>query len=100
MLPTRYATEQEPMLGEDDLVNPFSLNYASLAGREVPTSQAYTIPSFQSHVSPTVLFSRFLHFTTFLNLPVSTQAFPACVSLINVPNWAQKLWSARFCRYR
>lgn len=56
MLPSTYATKQEPMLGEDDLMNPFSLNYASLAGLDVPASRAYASPSSQSHVNPTTFF--------------------------------------------
>ena len=58
MLPSTYATKQEPMFGEEDMMNPFSMNYASLAGLEVPTSQAYGSPSSHSHVNPTTFFSR------------------------------------------
>jgi hypothetical protein len=58
MLPSTYATKQEPMFGEEDMMNPFSMNYASLAGLEVPTTQAYGSPSSQSHVNPTTFFSR------------------------------------------
>lgn len=50
MLPSNYATKQEPVFGEDDLMNSFSMNYASLAGLDVPSSQAYASPSSQSHV--------------------------------------------------
>ncbi len=39
-------------------MNPFSMNYASLAGLEVPTSQAYGSPNSHSHVNPTNFFSR------------------------------------------
>ena len=51
MLPSTYATKQEPAFGEDDLMNPFSINYATLAGLDVPTTQAYTTsPGSHSHV--------------------------------------------------
>jgi hypothetical protein len=58
MLPSNYATKQEPFFGEEDLMNPFSMNYASLAGLDVPANQHYTSPSSQSHVNLTTLFSR------------------------------------------
>ena len=58
MLPSTYATKQEPILGEDDMMNPFSMNYASLAGLDVPTSQSYASPSSRSHVNPTIFFPR------------------------------------------
>ena len=57
MLPSTYATKQEPLYGEDDMMNPFSMNYASLAGLDVPTTQA--TPSRNSHaqVNPTTFLS-------------------------------------------
>lgn len=56
MLPSTHAIKQEPVFGEDDMMNPFSINYATLAGLDVPTSQAYTSPSSHSQVG---LFPRF-----------------------------------------
>lgn len=50
MLPSNFSAKQEAMFGEEDLMNPFSMNYASLAGLDVPSSQAYASPSSQSHV--------------------------------------------------
>ena len=58
MLPSNYATKQEPIFAEDDVINPFSMNYASLAGLEVPTTQAYTRPSSHSQVNTTTFLSR------------------------------------------
>jgi hypothetical protein len=49
MLPTTFDTKQQPMF-EDEIMNPFSMNYASLAGLDVPANQAYASPSSQSHV--------------------------------------------------
>jgi hypothetical protein len=59
MIPSSYAIKQEPMLGEEDFLNPFSMNYASLAGLDVPTTQAYTSPSSQPQVITTNFFSPF-----------------------------------------
>jgi hypothetical protein len=56
MLPTAYG-KQEHMYGDDDMLSPFSMNYASLAGLELPSSQAF--PAASSHVNhPTTFFSR------------------------------------------
>ena len=57
MLPSTYATKQEPLYGEDDLMNPFSMNYASLAGLDVPTTQATLSRNSQAQVNPTISFS-------------------------------------------
>lgn len=54
MLPSSYVTKQESAYGEDDLMNPFSMNYASLVGLDVPSGQAYASPSSQPHVNLTV----------------------------------------------
>ena len=58
MLPSTYATKQERMLGGDKLMNPFSMNYASLAGLDVPTRQSYASPSSQSPINSTTFLSR------------------------------------------
>lgn len=58
MLPANYATKQEPAFGEDDIMNPFSMNYASLAGLDVSSTQAYTSPSAHSQVGLTTPFPR------------------------------------------
>jgi len=55
MLPSSYA-KQEHLFGEDDLLSPFSMNYASLAGLDVPSSHTYS--GANSHVNPTAFFSR------------------------------------------
>ncbi|KAK7890793.1 hypothetical protein LTR67_008003 [Exophiala xenobiotica] len=55
MLPSSYG-KQDYIFGDDDLLNPFSMNYASLAGLEMPSHQAYT--GSNSHVNPTTFFSR------------------------------------------
>jgi len=49
MLPTAYG-KQEHLFGDDDMLSPFSMNYASLAGLEMPSNQAYSGPS--SHTPP------------------------------------------------
>ena len=59
MLPSNYPSKQEMVYEEDDLMNPFSMNYASLAGLEVPSSQAYTAsPDSQAQVNTTTFFPR------------------------------------------
>ncbi|RMZ87865.1 hypothetical protein DV736_g4904, partial [Chaetothyriales sp. CBS 134916] len=58
MLPSTYAGKQESLLGDEDIMNPFSMNYASLAGFEVPTNQSYDGPGSHSHVNPTNFLSR------------------------------------------
>merc|ERR1711939_1282107 len=55
MLPSSYG-KQDHIFGDDDLLSPFSMNYASLAGLEMPSHQAYT--GANSHVNPTAFFSR------------------------------------------
>ncbi len=55
MLPTAYG-KQDHLFGDDDMLSPFSMNYASLAGLEMPSNQAYSGAS--SHVNPTTFFSR------------------------------------------
>lgn len=49
MLPSTYG-KQEHLFGDDDLMSPFSMNYASLAGLEMPSNQAYT--GANSHTPP------------------------------------------------
>lgn len=36
-----HGMKQEQFMGDDDLLTPFTMNYASLAGMDVPTTQAY-----------------------------------------------------------
>jgi hypothetical protein len=55
MLPAAYG-KQEHLFGDDDMLSPFSMNYASLAGLEMPSHPAYSGAS--SHVNPTAFFSR------------------------------------------
>lgn len=56
MMSSAYG-KQDHLFGDDDLLSPFSMNYASLAGLEMPTNQAYT--GANSHVNaPTAFFSR------------------------------------------
>lgn len=55
MLPSTYA-KQEALFGDEDLLSPFSMNYASLAGLEMPSHQAYS--GANSHVNPTAFLSR------------------------------------------
>jgi hypothetical protein len=55
MLPTAYG-KQDHLFGDDDMLSPFSMNYASLAGLEMPSTQAYS--GAHSHVNPTAFFSR------------------------------------------
>ena len=55
MLPSAYG-KQDHLFGDDDLLSPFSMNYASLAGLEMPSNQAYT--GANSHVNHTAFFSR------------------------------------------
>lgn len=55
MLPSTYG-KQDHLFGDDDLLSPFSMNYASLAGLEMPSNQAYS--GANSHVNPTTFFSR------------------------------------------
>lgn len=55
MLPSTYG-KQDHLFGDDDMLSPFSMNYASLAGLEMPSNQAYSGAS--SHVNPTAFFSR------------------------------------------
>jgi hypothetical protein len=55
MLPTAYG-KQDHLFGDDDMLSPFSMNYASLAGLEMPSNQAYS--GTHSHVNPTTFFSR------------------------------------------
>lgn len=55
MLPSSYG-KQDHIFGDDDLLSPFNMNYASLAGLEMPSHQAYT--GANSHVNPTAFFSR------------------------------------------
>ena len=55
MLPTAYG-KSDHLFGDDDMLSPFSLNYASLAGLEMPSNQAYS--GANSHVNPTTFFSR------------------------------------------
>ncbi|ETI21983.1 hypothetical protein G647_06053 [Cladophialophora carrionii CBS 160.54] len=49
MLPTVYG-KQDHLFGDDDMLSPFSMNYASLAGLEMPSNQAYSGAS--SHTPP------------------------------------------------
>lgn len=55
MLPSTYG-KQEHLFADDDLMSPFSMNYASLAGLEMPSNQTYS--GANSHVNPTAFFSR------------------------------------------
>ncbi|EXJ86079.1 hypothetical protein A1O1_06448 [Capronia coronata CBS 617.96] len=55
MLPSTYG-KQDHFWSDDDFLNPFSMNYASLAGLEMPSNHAYT--GATSHVNPTTFFSR------------------------------------------
>lgn len=55
MLPSTYG-KQEHLFADDDLMSPFSMNYASLAGLELPSHQAYS--GANSHVNHTTFFSR------------------------------------------
>ena len=55
MLPTAYG-KQDHLLGDDDVLSPFSMNYASLAGLEMPSNHAYS--GAHSHVNPTTFLSR------------------------------------------
>ncbi|RMD44837.1 hypothetical protein DV735_g394, partial [Chaetothyriales sp. CBS 134920] len=48
MLPSTYTSKYGPSV-EEDMMNPFSMNFASLAGLEVPTNQAGDSPGSQSH---------------------------------------------------
>lgn len=54
MLPTAYV-KQDHSFGDDDMLSPFSIHYASLAGFEMPSNQAYIGAS--SHVNNTTFFS-------------------------------------------
>merc|ERR1712230_245591 len=49
MLPSSYG-KQDHIFGDDDLLSPFNMNYASLAGLEMPSHQAYT--GANSHTPP------------------------------------------------
>jgi len=49
MLPSAYG-KQDHLFGDDDFLSPFSMNYASLAGLEMPSHQAYT--GANSHTPP------------------------------------------------
>ncbi|KIW67657.1 hypothetical protein PV04_06890 [Phialophora macrospora] len=49
MMPTAYG-KQDHLFGDDDMLSPFSMNYASLAGLEMPSNQAYSGAS--SHTPP------------------------------------------------
>jgi len=49
MLPSTYG-KQDHLFGDDDLLNPFSMNYASLAGLEMPSHHAYH--TAHSHTPP------------------------------------------------
>ncbi|KAK5021531.1 hypothetical protein LTS07_010938 [Exophiala sideris] len=49
MLPSAYG-KQEHLFADDDVLNPFSMNYASLAGLEMPSNHAYT--GANSHTPP------------------------------------------------
>ncbi|KAL6244974.1 hypothetical protein RBB50_007749 [Rhinocladiella similis] len=49
MLSSSYV-KQEQLFGDDDLLSPFSLNYASLAGLEMPSHQAFR--GATSHTPP------------------------------------------------
>ncbi|EXJ85284.1 hypothetical protein A1O3_05959 [Capronia epimyces CBS 606.96] len=55
MLPSTYG-KQDHFFGDDDFLSPFSMNYATLAGLEMPSNQAFT--GATSHVHPTSFFSR------------------------------------------
>lgn len=55
MLPSAYG-KQDQLFADDDVLNPFSMNYASLAGLEMPSNHAYT--GANSHVNPTAFFTR------------------------------------------
>ncbi|KIW10413.1 hypothetical protein PV08_11376 [Exophiala spinifera] len=48
MLPSSYSKQEQ--LFEDDFLSPFSMNYASLAGLEMPSHQAF--PGATSHTPP------------------------------------------------
>jgi len=53
MLPSN-GFKRESVFGDDDLLSPFGMTYASMAGIEVPTTQAYSDAS--AHVNPTDFF--------------------------------------------
>ncbi|KIV89080.1 hypothetical protein, variant [Exophiala mesophila] len=55
MLSSTYP-KQGLVFGDEDLLSPFSMNYASLAGLEMPSSQTYG--GSHSHVNPTTFLSR------------------------------------------
>ena len=82
MLPSIYPTKQKLIFGEDELVNPFSMNHASPTGLDEPTFQSYASLDSQSYVSPTNFSS--IPFSSFLKLAL------ICLSMINVHITAQK----------
>ncbi|KAK5054437.1 hypothetical protein LTR84_001327 [Exophiala bonariae] len=49
MLPSTYG-KQEHLFADEDLMSPFSMNYASLAGLELPSNQTYS--GANSHTPP------------------------------------------------
>ena len=55
MLSSNHGVKRESLFSEDDLLNPFSMTYASMAGIDIPTSQAYSDASAQ--VNPPTFFT-------------------------------------------
>ncbi|OAP60598.1 hypothetical protein AYL99_05600 [Fonsecaea erecta] len=49
MLPSAYG-KQDQLFGDDDLLSPFSMNYASLAGLEMPSNHAYSGANSHSYL--------------------------------------------------
>lgn len=47
MLPASPAVKRETLLGEEDMISPFSMSYASMAGMDIPTTQTYSDSSAQ-----------------------------------------------------
>ncbi|KAL9625853.1 MAG: hypothetical protein Q9160_000173 [Pyrenula sp. 1 TL-2023] len=51
MLPASPAVKRETLLGEEDMISPFSMSYASMAGMDIPTTQTYSDSSARSYLS-------------------------------------------------
>lgn len=59
MLPSTSAVKRESLLVEEDMISPFSMSYASMAGMDIPTTQTYSDSSAQ--VISLELSDRFLY---------------------------------------